>query len=350
MSGWGGQPGPYGQPYSQPGGPWPPPGPAMPSPRPTLPSYPHGKPEPYHRTLRTWTYAAWRPLVGIVLTVGLGIVAGPLLVTTLVGVGLAIFAPDQASSYMNDLTELTITPPVLLTVNLSLAMLIPTTFLAIRMLHGMRPRWLGSVRPGLRWGLLAQLTGLALLASLAFSVVLGLVTPEAMPTEGTSQLSSGTTLAYLVIIVLTSPLQSAAEEYAFRGYLLQAFGALVRNRAFTLVLTSLLFALAHGGQDLPLFTDRFLFGMVAGALVIYTGGLEAGIALHIVNNVVVLAIATLAGQVSQTLNVSGATWSMLFVDIGQLLVFAVLVVWWVRRKKLRNHSEGPPAQALPAAG
>ncbi|HET7328795.1 MAG TPA: CPBP family intramembrane glutamic endopeptidase [Nocardioidaceae bacterium] len=310
-----------------------------------LPPYPHAQPELYHRTLRTWTYAAWRPIVGIALTVGLGIVVGPLVVTALVGVGLAFFAPDQASGYMSDLAELTITPAVLLTVNLSLAMLIPTTFLAIRVLHGMRPRWLSSVRPGLRWGLLAQLIGLALLASVVFSLALGFVAPQAMPTEESDQLSTGTTVAYLVVILLTSPLQSAAEEYAFRGYLLQAFGALVRNRLFTLLLTSLLFALAHGGQDLPLFTDRFLFGLVAGALVIYTGGLEAGIALHIVNNVVVLAIATLTGAVSETLNVSEATWSMLLLDIGQLLVFALLVVWWVRRKKLRTHSEGPPAAA-----
>jgi len=292
--------------------------------------------------LRTWTYRPWRALVGIGLTVALGLLVGPLLVTALIGLSLAIFAPEEAAGYMSDLAELNVTPTVLLTVNLSLAMLIPTTFLTIRLLHGMRPRWLGSVRPGLRWGLLAQLTGLALVATIAFSLVIGLWMQDVMPTESTNELSTRTTIAYLAVVLLTSPLQSAAEEYVFRGYLLQAFGALVSNRWFTLLLTSLLFALAHGTQNLPLFADRFLFGLVAGALVIYTGGLEAGIALHIVNNVVVLAIASLTGAVSESLNVSEATWSMLFVDIGQLLVFAVLVLWWVRRRGVRTVTTGPP--------
>jgi uncharacterized protein len=334
-----GQP-PYGPPpYGRP--------PQLPAPAP-LPPYPHAQPEPYHRTLRTWTYRPWRPLVGIALTVLLGVLFGPLLVAAVIGLALTLFAPEQASSYMSDLTELNITPVVLLTVNLSLAMLIPVTFLTIRVLHRMRPRWLGSVRPGLRWGWLAQLTGLALVATIVFSLLIGLVVSDAMPTEPARELSTSTTVAYLVVILLTSPLQSAAEEYVFRGYLLQAFGALVSSRWFTLVLTSLLFALAHGTQNLPLFADRFLFGFVAGALVIYTGGLEVGIALHLVNNVVVLAIATMTGAVSESLNVSEATWSMLLVDIGQLLVFGALVVWWARRRGLRTTSVGPPTPQVAA--
>ena len=45
-----------------------------------------------------------------------------------------------------------------------------------------------------------------------------------------------------------------------------------------LLVTSGLFALAHGVQNFPLFFDRFMFGMIAGWLIIHTGGLEAGIA------------------------------------------------------------------------
>jgi uncharacterized protein len=334
---------PHGPPQAPPSGrpPWPYQGPG-----PGLPPYPHAKPEPYHRTLRTWSYRPWRPIVGIALTVALGMVVGPLAVVAVVGAGLAIVAPDQAETFLNDLADLRVTPAVLLTVNLSLALLIPITFLVIRLLHGMRPRWLGSVRPGLRWGLLAQFVGLGLLAALLISVVLGILMPEAaLPADDVESGSTGTTVAYLAVILLTSPLQSAAEEYAFRGYLLQAIGALVGNRWVTLVLTALLFAAAHGGQNLPLFADRFLFGLVAGWLVLRTGGLEAGIALHVVNNVVVLALAAVAGELSDTLNISEATWSMLAVDIGQLVIFAALVVWWFRRRHLRNLTPGPPPDA-----
>jgi uncharacterized protein len=340
----------YGQPpppeYGQgaPAG-WPPP---APYPTPALPSYPHAQPEPYHRILRTWTYRPWRVLVGILLTVVLGIVVGPLVVLLLVSVGVELFGAGSARDLLEGI-DLSggLTPPMLLVVNLSLAVLIPVTWLAVRYLHNLRPRWLGSVRPGLRWRLLAVFFGLALLATmvsvlLANQLVPGEVTPQG--TEGATQ-STGTTVAFLVIILLTSPLQSAGEEYFFRGYLLQGFGALVRAPWFTLVCTSLLFAFAHGSQNLPLFVDRFCFGLVAGGLVLFTGGLEAGIAMHIVNNVVVLALAAAVGQLPQTLGTSEASWSLVAFDLGQFALFALLVVWWSRRTRVVSKTPGPPSDA-----
>ncbi len=321
---------------------WPPPAPQR---TPELPAYPHAQPEPYHRILRTWTYRPWRVLVGILLTVGLGLVVGPLVVLLLVSVGVELFGVGSASDLLGgfDLSG-GLTPPMLLVVNLSLAVLIPVTWLAVRYLHNLRPRWLGSVRPGLRWPLLGAFFGLALLATmvsalLANALMPGEVTPSG--TEGATQ-STGTTVAFLVIILLTSPLQSAGEEYFFRGYLLQGFGALVRAPWFTLTCTSLLFAFAHGSQNLPLFVDRFFFGLVAGGLVLFTGGLEAGIAMHIVNNVVVLALAAAAGQLPQTLGTSEASWSLVAFDLGQFALFAVLVVWWSRRQKVVSRTPGPP--------
>jgi CAAX protease family protein len=339
-----GQPPPpeYGQP-AQAGRP-----PPAPYPVRELPSYPHAQPEPYHRILRTWTYRPWRVLVGILLTLVLGIVVGPLVVLLLVSVGVELFGAGSASDLLDGL-DLSggLTPPMLLVVNLSLAVLIPVTWLAVRYLHNLRPRWLGSVRPGLRWRLLAVFFGLALLATmvsvlLANALVPGEVTPQ--ETEGATQ-STGTTVAFLVIILLTSPLQSAGEEYFFRGYLLQGFGALVRAPWFTLMSTSLLFAFAHGSQNLPLFVDRFCFGLVAGGLVLFTGGLEAGIAMHIVNNVVVLALAAAVGQLPQTLGTSEASWSLVVLDLGQFALFALLVVWWSRRTRLVSKTPGPPSGA-----
>ena len=88
------------------------------------------------------------------------------------------------------------------------------------------------------------------------------------------------------MILLLTPLQAAGEEYCFRGYLTQAFGGPASGRRASAVLVpALLFGLAHGiGQSPPVFFDRFAFGLVAGILVIRTGGLEAGIAMHVLNN------------------------------------------------------------------
>lgn len=330
-SGSGGRPPPYGVPEPE-----------------RLPPYPHARPEPYHRTLRTWTYRPWRVLVGIPLAITLGVLVGPLLVTVLVVLGVELLGIGSASEVLGNLDLADgVTPTTLLIVNLSLAVLIPITWLTARYLHNLRPRWLGSVRPGLRWGLLARFFGLALVATVLSIVLASALLPGEMPTAdgGGSTQAAGKTAAFLVIIALTSPLQSAGEEYFFRGYLLQGFGALVRARWFTLTCTSLLFAIAHGSQNLPLFVDRFAFGLVAGGLVMFTGGLEAGIAMHIVNNVVVLGLAAASGQLPRTLGTTDASWSLVAFDLGQFVLFAALVAWMAHRRRTESTTPGPPAQA-----
>ena len=101
---------------------------------------------------------------------------------------------------------------------------------------------------------------------------------------------TSTTRDFLIVIALLTPLQAAGEEYVFRGYLTQAFGSLLPWRRVSLVLA----VLAPGGAvrarprarpgRWPVFFDRFAFGVVAGILVIRTGGLEAAIAMHVLNN------------------------------------------------------------------
>ena len=100
--------------------------------------------------------------------------------------------------------------------------------------------------------------------------------------------------------LLTTPLQSAAEEYLFRGYLSQAIAGWIRRPAVgavvAAVVTAALFSLAHAPGDLPTFLDRFAFGLAASAVVWLTGGLEAAIVLHAVNNVLVFVLAGALGD------------------------------------------------------
>ncbi len=344
-----GAPPPYGYGAPPPYG-YGPPAPYQP-PAPELPPYPHAAPEPYHRILRTWTYRPWRVFVGLALAIVLGIVVGPLIATALVAVGVEVLGVGSAAGVVEDL-DLTggVTPPTLLVVNLSLALLIPVTWLIARFLHNLRPRWLGSVRPGLRWGWLGICFGVALGATMVATVLASTLLPgEVTPPDAGPAQGTGTTVAFLVIIALTSPLQSAGEEYFFRGYLLQGFGALVRAPWFTLTWTSLLFAIAHGSQNLPLFVDRFAFGLVAGGLVMFTGGLEAGIAMHIVNNVVVLGLAAATGALPQTLGTTEASWSLVAFDLGQFGLFSLLVVVLARRRSMVARTPGPPPHESTAA-
>ena len=72
---------------------------------------------------------------------------------------------------------------------------------------------------------------------------------------------------------------------------MQALGSLVARPWFGVVVSAVVFALLHGLQNPPLFVDRLAFGLLAGWLVWRTGGLEAGIAAHVVNNVFAYVMA-----------------------------------------------------------
>ena len=160
-----------------------------------------------------------------------------------------------------DLTDPT--PAALAYLNLSLAGLIPLTWLIVRYLHGLRPRWLSSIRPRLRWPYLFVCFGLAFVALFATILVAAVLPSAGAGAEMAGEVNDFTPEIrdFLLVVLLLTPLQAAAEEYAFRGYLLQAFGGFVATRRSPSALSSLLFALAHGiGQDIPIFFDRFAFG------------------------------------------------------------------------------------------
>ncbi|QBR94588.1 CPBP family intramembrane metalloprotease [Nocardioides euryhalodurans] len=238
-------------------------------------------------------------------------------------------------------------PAGLAYLNLTLAGLIPLTWVIVRWLHGLRPRWLSSIRPRLRWGYLFACFGLSFVALIATLVVAALLPSDAAGASVAGELNEFTPRLrdFMLVVLLLTPLQAAAEEYAFRGYLLQAFGGMVRSPWVAVGLSSLLFALAHGAQDAPIFFDRFAFGVVAGVLVVVTGGLEAGIAMHVLNNWLAFGIALAYGDMSSALNPTGGTWWSIPVTLTQSLVYLALAWWVARVMGLRKRSD--PA-VLPA--
>ncbi len=67
----------------------------------------------------------------------------------------------------------------------------------------------------------------------------------------------------------------------------------------------LLFALAHGAQNFPLFFDRFMFGIIAGWLVIRTpAASRPGSRMHVLNNFLAFGFALTVGDLAESLNVS----------------------------------------------
>jgi membrane protease YdiL (CAAX protease family) len=299
----------------------------------------------YHRIHRGGRWGGngwWRGLVGLACLVALVLLVQ---VVVLVGLTVVYFAQgltmDQAEA---KLTGDPVTPGFLLAVNLGWALAIPVVWLLQRTLHGLRPGWLASILPRIRWRWFAVCLGLALVALIA-TIVVSLVIPEQAGDDMSGSLNDFTTTTrdYLLIVILLTPLQAAGEEYVFRGYLTQAIGGFFASPRLSAVLAvgvpSLLFALAHGAQDAPIFFDRLAFGVVAGVLVILTGGLEAGIAMHVLNNWLAFGIALAFGDMDSALNPSGGSWWSIPVTLTQSLVYLGLAVYVARRIGVRTRTD-----------
>jgi membrane protease YdiL (CAAX protease family) len=301
---------------------------------------------PYPQLLRGPTHRWWRPLVGLAVVVtsmgAVVVLLGALAVVALAG-GAVTSAELSDQAWI---TEWSAGPVGLLANNLVLAALIPASMVAVWVGHGWSPRWLGSVRGGVRRDWLARCV---LVCVITFTVL----------TLGTLLLSGPfewspepRTLWLIAIVLLTTPLQAAGEEYLFRGWLTQAVGSLVPRAVLggllAGALSSTLFALAHGSQSLWLFADRFAFGVVASWLVWRTGGLEASVAAHAVNNIAVFVPTILGGGLAEALMVSEVNPVSVLIDIGGLVLLAGILTMLAGRCGVVSRFVPPPVGSRPA--
>ena len=111
----------------------------------------------------------------------------------------------------------------------------------------------------------------------------------------------------IVISVCFIPFQAAFEEVLFRGYLMQGFSALVKNRFFPLIMTSILFGLMHSFNPevkkfgfLTMIPQYVVFGMIFGIITILDDGIEASMGAHAANNVFLCIMVTNESSALQT--------------------------------------------------
>jgi CAAX protease family protein len=298
---------------------------------------------PYHLVQRGGRRGVWRPIIGVLAFGAAFVLVVPLLVQLAFALGFAVAGQDVVDSLdrISDFDHPT--PLGLAYLNIALAGAIPVAWLLTRVLHGLRPRWLASITPRIRWQWLLICFGLAIVALFATLVVSALVPSSADDPQLNGQLNdfTSTTRNYLLVILLLTPLQAAGEEYAFRGYLTQAFGNVFGRAWAAVLLPAVIFALAHGSQSAPVFFDRFAFGIVAGLAVVLTGGLEAGIAMHVLNNWLAFGLALAFSDMASTLNPTGDSWWTIPVTLTQSLVYLGLVLWVARLRGIRTTTETP---------
>ncbi len=215
-------------------------------------------------------------------------------------------------------------PDGILASHLGIAGLLLFVLLIHRYWHGRKAIWVISVQPGGRW---RYLLICFVVAAAVLNVVLWLMHGGNMAWQA----AQPDWAIYLALILITSPLQAAAEEFFFRGYLQQAIGSLAGRSWVGVACSSLVFAIFHGDQNVALFAHRLGFGLIAGTLVWATGGLEAAIAVHVANNVFAFGYALFTGGVATLKATSAISWEAACSDLASFAVFGALA-WWIGRR------------------
>ena len=115
-----------------------------------------------------------------------------------------------------------------------------------------------------------------------------------------------TFLILLFISFVMIPLQTSMEELIFRGYLMQGFGVLFKNRLMPLLITSILFGLLHiWNPEIDKLGIHLIWyyigtGLFLGVITLMDEGLELALGFHAANNLVTALLVTASWTAFQT--------------------------------------------------
>ncbi|MEH0933281.1 CPBP family intramembrane glutamic endopeptidase [Micromonospora sp. CPCC 205558] len=301
---------------------------------------------PYHRLGRTERHRWWRPLVGTV-----ALAASALVVVCLIFGVAAVVAELTDRPYDADgLPAFGPIPDAALPVA-SFALLLPLVLGAAWLVQRRPAGTVSSVLGRLRWGWLGRClliaTPLIIVMLVGADLLLGLTDDSSIVDPAATWVGGPEFAAGLVMVLLLVPFQAAAEEYAFRGWLLQAVSAYLRSPWPAIALQAVLFAAAHGWGTGWGFLDLAFMGLLLGWLTIRTGGLEAAIALHVVNNVIGFALAAAFGGLAVDETMADAPWQLVLVDILMLSAYAMVVDRLAARRGLATVVPPAPVVGVP---
>ncbi|MGB7964490.1 MAG: CPBP family intramembrane glutamic endopeptidase [Propionicimonas sp.] len=290
----------------------------------------------YHEFYRAPRFRWWKPLAAVGLLIAVMFLLG-------LAIGLVAILDDVNAGRitLEEALKGAITPGLFLANNIVLASAIPVALGAHWLVFRQRPGWLLSIQGRFRWRLLGRLL---LAAAPLYLVSFGI---EALLSGGLGGLSWRPESAFMMaVVLLTTPLQSAGEEVAMRGLLARCVGSWFSARRVGLVVattvSAVVFMLLHGAGDIWLNVFYLSVAVAMSVLAWKTGGLEAPIALHVVNNLasmITLPFTDLTGVFNREAGV-GSPWVL--VNVAIALSAAAAILWQARRL-------GLPTTAAPAA-
>jgi uncharacterized protein len=262
---------------------------------------------PYHRLPRVdarWRW--WRPLVALAVLAGWYLVSQLVIVFAFIIPIGRIGGVDAVLDFQDKLANAALDPtdPLVISVSLvSLVVLLPGILLAVKVARIGPAGMLSSVRFRVRWGW----TAWCLIPTLVIAVVMFVFQGLPMLTFaggfgwnhaaiGQSTVPVETLTVTIVLVLVLVPFQGAAEEYIFRGFLMQTIGSWIPVRVVGTVVavavSTVVFAVLHipNGYNVWGILDVGSFGLVAAIIVLRTGGMEATVLQHAFNNIMIFVL------------------------------------------------------------
>lgn len=173
-----------------------------------------------------------------------------------------------------------------LAINFTILGMLLGLYLAVRFIHRRYLRTVVTPLDRVNWMRILQ--GFAVF----FLLISAAALVEALLKPGDYQMTFDARqfLVFLPVALLVTPLQAAAEELLFRGYVMQGVGLLTRNKVVPVLVSSLLFMAAHltnpeMAEDsylVPLL--YFLLALFLAFITVKSNSLELAIGVHAANN------------------------------------------------------------------
>ncbi|MBF1649197.1 MAG: CPBP family intramembrane metalloprotease [Rothia dentocariosa] len=301
---------------------------------------------PYHRLSHVNPRARWfTPVLEGLLIAGIYFVLLLIVSFALLAFAVMLRVPYD---YLTDLQRIYAnvfkTPLVFIALLITIIPVIPAIFIA-RLITNFKPLGLiHSIAGRMRWSYLGVFLGFGFLIFGLYYVGFATLDGSLTTQNSVHPLNSGMFWLYIVLILLIVPFQCYAEELLFRGYLMQTVGRWLKNPVWAIIIPAPIFMVLHG-YGLWGLLSVLTMALIAGFLCWYTGGLEAGIGLHIANNVSIFIFGLLGLE-----DPFGAVREEQPLDFVQALIlqlaFAGLVYMYTYRQKRKaalNQGQGAAA-------
>lgn len=227
---------------------------------------------------------------------------------------------------------------------LSFAVALPVLWLVVRFLHNQSWKSVTTSREKVDWSRIFFAFFIWAGITVAFTGVDYILSPD----DYVVQFDPMPFLGLLVIGVLMIPLQTSAEEYIFRGYLMQGFGNLGLNRWFPLLMTSVIFGLMHiANPEVGKIGNLIMVyyigtGLFLGIITLMDDGMELALGFHAANNMVGALLVTTDWSAFQTNSIlkdvsePHATTDIL---LPVLVVYPILLFIFARKYKWRGWNQ-----------